>query len=66
MLQIHFYPSYDYEPFMVAADAYQMIWHHLGEQAVHVLQTKISLGFVETKINAIVYEGTSFADPFTS
>jgi hypothetical protein len=63
MLQIHFYPSYDYEPFVIAADIYQTIWHSLGERAVHVLQTQTGLGFVETKINAIVYEGISFADP---
>lgn len=63
MLKITFYPDYEVEQLLTAAHEYQAIWDREGNSITEKLRQHTTLDFVETHINAVVFEGISHSYP---
>ena len=63
MLTIHFYPESDHPDLVGAAQEYQHVWDAEGSRIILSLETISGLRFVETAINALVFEGISHSYP---
>lgn len=63
MLTITFYPESEKSEFLIATNEYQRIWAQEATKILTVITNVSGLSFVETHINALIFEGISFAYP---
>jgi hypothetical protein len=63
MLRIKFYPEYDNEDFKNSAKEYQLIWDDEGLKITETIERISGLTFIETEINALIFEGVSRSHP---